>query len=120
MTQKQTKGESDYLKYRGRCRELAEQACREDKTLTLVKGYYYCPVWNSMEEHWWAVGKDGQIHDPTKGQFPSRGTGEYFPWDGHYECAECGRSLTEQEVHSAEGRYCFCSHVCHGRFVGVF
>ncbi len=31
---------SDYLKYRGKCKEMSEQLCATDPTLTLVRGYY--------------------------------------------------------------------------------
>lgn len=36
--------ETDYMKYRGKCKEMSEQACLLDSSLTLVRGYYYCPV----------------------------------------------------------------------------
>jgi hypothetical protein len=110
---------SDYLLYRGKCKELCESACSEDKTLNLVRGHYYCPIWNTEEPHWWTVRVDGTINDPTKNQFPSRGLGIYTPFDGIVLCAECGKEVAEEDA-SKEGNYAFCCVRCHGRFVGVF
>lgn len=49
---------SDYLKFRGKCKELSEAACAEDPSLALVRGHYYCPIWNVTEPHWWTVRPD--------------------------------------------------------------
>lgn len=108
-----------YRLFRGRCKELSEAACKEDPTLTLVRGHYYCPVWGTEEPHWWCVRADGTIHDPTKDQFPSRGLGLYVPFDGRVPCAECGEGMAEDAVEFAEGNYAFCSGRCYGRFVGL-
>jgi hypothetical protein len=104
---------------RGKCKQMAEAAVAADPALTLMTGHYYCPHWG-QQEHWWTVRAGGTVYDPTAAQFPSMGRGIYEPWDGTFECAECAKSLTRQEVGSAEGRYAFCSGRCHGRFVGVF
>lgn len=111
--------ESDYQRYRGRCKELSEAACTADPTLTLVRGHYYCPIWNSDEQHWWTVRPDGTIYDPSRKQFPSQGLGIYTPFNGLVACAACGKAVPEEEA-GIEGRYAFCSHLCHGRFVGVY
>ena len=108
-----------YRLYRGRCKELSEAAITEDPSLTLVRGHYYCPMWNRDEPHWWTLRKDGTIYDPSREQFPSRGHGIYTPFSGMVECAECGRELAEDDAR-IEGNYAFCSYMCHGRFVGVF
>lgn len=108
-----------YLKYRGRCKELSEAACAADPTLTLVRGHYFCPMWNSEEPHWWTVRSDGSVYDPSCAQFPSRGLGVYTPFDGMVSCAECGKEMDE-DVASFESNYAFCSSRCYGRFVGVF
>lgn len=108
-----------YRIFRGRCRELSEQACLDDPTLTLVRGHYYCPLWNTVEPHWWTVRPDGTIFDPTKDQFPSKGRGSYEPFDGTVECADCGKRMKEEEA-SIDGNYAFCSTLCHGRFVGIY
>lgn len=109
--------ETDYSKYRGRCREMAEAAVRADPTLILVRGRYICPIWNE-QNHWWTIRSDGTIFDPTKDQFPSKGIGEYVPFNGIVNCSQCGREGEEKEF-SYEGNYAFCSDTCHMLFVGL-
>lgn len=111
--------EEGYKKYRGRCRELSEAACREDPTLTLVRGHYFCPLWCSEEPHWWTVRQDGTIYDPTRLQFPSKGFGIYTPFNGVIACSNCGKEVQEEEA-DIDGNYAFCSHLCHGQFVGIY
>lgn len=96
---------------------MAEAAVAADLTLTLVRGFYYCPVWGK-QEHWWTIRSDGSVFDPTARQFPSKGMGDYVPFDGLVQCAECGKQMREQDA-SFDGRYPFCSYQCHGRFVGL-
>ena len=110
--------EDNYLKFRGKCKELSEAACTADPSLTLVRGHYYCPVWNTEEPHWWTVRPDGSIHDPTKLQFPSAGMGTYTPFNGMVICAHCQKDIPEEEA-SLESNYAFCSTRCHMRFVGL-
>lgn len=109
---------SDYLKFRGRCKELAEAAAQRDTTLRLVRGHYFCPIWNSEEPHWWCEKPDGTIVDPSCLQFPSAGLGVYTEFDGRIACAQCGKEITEAEA-IFESNYAFCSSACFGRFVGV-
>lgn len=109
---------SDYSTFRGKCKELSEAACLADQTLVLVRGHYFCPMWNRDEPHWWCVGKDGKINDPSKDQFPSRGLGVYTPFDGRVACSECGREEDEKDM-EFESNYAFCSTSCHMRFVGL-
>lgn len=110
---------SSHTKYRGKCKQFCEAAIASDPTLKLVRGHYYCPIWNSDEAHWWTVRPDGTIYDPTKAQFPSAGLGIYTPFSGLVNCAQCGKELPE-ELARLEGNYAFCSYSCHGKFVGVF
>lgn len=110
---------SDYLEYRGKCKELSELACFEDSELRLVRGHYYCPIWNREEQHWWTVSKDGTIHDPSKKQFPSNGLGIYTEFNGTVNCSNCGKQMKEEEA-SFDSNYVFCSNRCHGIFVGVY
>ncbi len=111
--------ESDYLKFRGKCKEYCEAAIKEDPTLTLVRGHYFCPIWNSNEQHWWTVKETGEIYDPTRLQFPSNGLGIYTEFDGQVECSQCGKIIPEEEAIFAS-RYGFCSNQCYGRFVGIY
>lgn len=105
--------QSDYLKYRGKCRQMAEQAAREDPSLRVVCGYYICPFWGE-QPHWWTVRPDGSIYDPTSAQFPSKGLGEYILWDGTLECEYCGKKVKPEEVYSYE-HHVYCSYTCFGR-----
>lgn len=110
--------DTDYLKYRGKCKEMSEALVAADPTLTLVRGHYLCPFWGE-QPHWWAKKQAGEIVDPTKDQFPSRGNGNYVEFDGNVECSNCGKKMKEDEA-SYESNYAFCSYECHGQFVGVF
>lgn len=109
----------DYQKYRGKCKEMSEAACAADPSLTLVRGTYFCPIWSSDEFHWWTVRQDGSIYDPTAAQFPSNGHGMYFPFDGYFDCSECGKKVKEDDAVGG-GNYIFCSNECYGRCVGVY
>ena len=110
---------SDYQQYRGKCKEMSEAAVLADPTLRLVRGHYFCPIWNREEPHWWCVKSDGTIVDPTARQFPSKGLGIYTEFDGRIACSECGKEVAEDEA-LIEGSYAFCSSKCYGFFVGVF
>lgn len=109
---------SNYEKYRGKCKEFAENACINDPSLTLIRGHYWCPIWNTNEPHWWTVKPNGEIFDPTKAQFPSNGLGTYTPFNGIIECAQCGKPVDEENAH-INGNYGFCSTPCAMRFVGL-
>jgi len=111
--------ESNYSMFRGKCRKFCEEAIKEDPTLKIVRGHYYCYVWNTNEPHWWTTREDGSIHDPTKLQFPSEGNGTYTPFNGKVNCSECGIELNEEDA-QFDSNYCFCSGTCQGRFVGVY
>lgn len=109
--------QSDYMKYRGKCKELSEAAVALDPALRLVRGTYWCPMWGN-QAHWWCEKSDGTIIDPSAKQFPSKGMGEYTEFNGVCECAECGKEVMEEEA-SFESRYAFCSDRCKLRFVGL-
>lgn len=115
----ESQASANYLKYRGKCKELSEKACINDPNLTLVRGYYFCPLWNTDEAHYWCVNPEGKIIDPSKLQFPSNGFGIYTPFNGMVECSECGKEIPEEEA-SHDSNYCFCSNLCHGRFIGIY
>jgi hypothetical protein len=109
---------SDYTKYRGKCKTFCEKAIGKDPTLTLVRGYYFCPIWNKEDQHWWTVKKDGSIYDPTKDQFPSKGHGIYREFDGTAPCEQCGKILNENEFQYM-GNYITCSTKCSMALVGL-
>ena len=108
---------SDYMKYRGKCKEYVDKALEEDSMLKAVRGHYYCPMWGK-QAHWWCVKQDGTIYDPTVDQFPNPHVGEYIPFDGIMSCDECGKIIKEEEA-DIDGNYAFCSLSCHMRFVGL-
>lgn len=111
--------ESDYQKYRGRCKEMSEALVKADPTLTLVRGHYYCPYWSvDPHPHWWVKDQEGNIIDPTALQFPSKGKGIYTEFDGTVECSQCGKEMKEEEARF-ESNYAFCSISCNMRFVGL-
>jgi hypothetical protein len=109
--------DTDYQKYRGKCKEMSEALIADNPNLTLVRGYYMCPFWGE-QPHWWVKDKDGTIIDPTKDQFPSKGRAEYVEFDGNIACSECGKSIKEEDA-DIDGNYAFCSYDCHARFVGL-
>lgn len=105
-----------YRQFRGKCKELSEAAVADDATLTLMRGYYFCPIWNAKDAHWWTMRSDGTIYDPTKDQFPSKGAGIYTPFNGVVECDQCGKKMTENEAaKNSIGKYAFCSYDCYLR-----
>lgn len=109
--------ESDYAKYRGKCKEFSEALIlsRPDLNLRLVRGYYYDYAWG-QQAHWWCEAPDGTRHDPTKDQFPSKGRGVYEEFDGFYECEVCGERVAEADMVPC-GSYPTCSDRCAMRLV---
>ena len=110
--------ETDYMKYRGKCKEMSGALILEHPNLRLVRGHYWCPISNRNEPHWWCVDKRGNVYDPTKKQFLSKGMGDYIEFDGVCECSQCGKKGQENEFHF-ESNYQFCSTPCHMKFVGL-
>jgi len=105
----------EYMKYRGRCKELAEKACHEDPELTLYRGWYHCPFWGK-QAHWWTERSDGTVLDPSKNQFPSRGAGYYEKYTDFIECEHCGKTITENKVYPVD-QHVYCSYECYGKDV---
>jgi len=108
---------SDYLTYRGRCKELAEDAVKSDPSLRLVRGYYLCPLWGK-QAHWWCVKSDGTIIDLSVKQFPTAGVGaEYVEYDGTLDCEHCGKTVHEQDAYKVD-HHAYCSDQCYARDIG--
>lgn len=59
---------TDYEKYRGKCKQLSEEAVRNNPELRLVRGHYYCTSWGK-EAHWWTVKPNGEILTQLKTSF---------------------------------------------------
>jgi hypothetical protein len=110
-----------YLKYRGKCKELAQKECDINKELTLVKGWYYCPIWNVKEQHWWCKDNKGNIVDPSRLQFPSGGVGDYEEYQGTFPCSNCGKEILEKDIKQefSQSVYILCSGDCYAKFVGL-
>ena len=109
--------QSDYEKYRGKCKEFSEVLIKKDPSLRLVREHYYCPIWGE-QEHWWCEDKTGKIIDPTKDQFPSKGSGEYIEFGGICICAECSIAVKEEDA-IFMSRYPVCSDRCARSLVGL-
>ena len=109
--------QSNYSKYRGKCKKFVDKICKEDSTLTPVRGHYICWAWGK-QAHWWAIDKKGKIIDPTVDQFPKPHIGEYIPFDGNIECEECGKIVPE-EAATIVGRHALCSSACCIQFLGI-
>ena len=107
---------TDYIKYRGKCKEMSEHLCKEDPTLTLQRGWYECPIWGK-QQHWWCTTPEGKIIDPTKDQFPSKGIGTYIKYAGVLVCEYCGTSIQEDDAYFVE-QHVYCSYRCYGKDVG--
>lgn len=78
----------------GECVEVTEAMAAAFPELRRVRGHYHCFVWGERG-HWWLETSSGEIVDPTKGQFPSKGIGEYVEWDESQQeptgkCPNCG------------------------------
>lgn len=109
---------TNYQKFRGKCKEMVDEAVANDPTLRAVRGHYHCPMWGE-QPHWWCERPDGTIFDPSAKQFPFGGKiGEYIEFNGMVVCAECGVEVPEDEAR-IEGNYGFCSTRCAMRFVGL-
>jgi len=107
--------QTDYQKYRGKCKEYSEKLCAENPHLRLVRGYYYCTAWGK-QEHWWVENASGNVIDPTKDQFPSKGSGVYEEFDGNLYCEYCGNPVHEDQAYF-NGHHGYCSYNCAYRDV---
>ena len=92
----------------GQCKDVTATMAAAFPELKQVRGHYYCAVWG-QRAHWWLVGTDGAVVDPTAAQFPSRGAGVYEPHvEGSPEptgrCGGCGGYVY--------GGGSFCSEEC--------
>lgn len=111
--------QTNYMKYRGKCKEMSEALVKENPELRLVRGWYDCPIMG-REGHWWCEDKNGTIIDPTKLQFPSAGLGDYIEFDGWCDCDQCGARFHEKTPGAMfQGRYMLCSPECFGDMVGI-
>ena len=107
---------TNYLKYRGKCKELCEELTQTQSGLELVRGYYYDAFWGK-QTHWWCKDEFGNILDPSKKQFPDQ-NGEYEEFDGWIECSNCSKKLHENDQGIIfQSNYVFCDGTCYIKFV---
>ncbi len=97
----------------GTCREATEDMQKEFPHLRRVRGHYYCPIWGERK-HWWLEDEQGNVIDPTREQFPSKGMGEYVEW-GEDQPEPIGKCINC-------GCYCYdgkdvCCEDCHNEFM---
>jgi hypothetical protein len=104
---------------RGKCAEVTKAMHERFPELNRVRGYYYCFAWGKRA-HWWLVDARGNVIDPTASQFPSKGNGEYMPWDETQaeptgRCFNCGEFCYNNETCCSES--CGIEYVefCTGR-----
>jgi hypothetical protein len=109
-----TNEQSDYSKYRGKCKQFCEELLAKNPKLTLIRGYYHCAYWGK-QPHWWCEDQDGNIIDPTIKQFPDK-NGEYEKFSGIFNCSNCGVE-TEESKSTIYGNYIFCSGECLIKFI---
>lgn len=107
---------TDYIKFRGKCRELSERYVDLHPDHQIVKGWYHCPIWGK-QPHWWTQNIfTGKIHDPSVKQFPSKGLGEYEEYMGILECEYCGKKVSEDEAYFVD-QHIYCCYEHYGRDV---
>lgn len=104
--------DTDYIKFRGKCKEMSEKFIKDhpELNLELARGWYHCPFWGK-QEHWWCVEYDGKIHDPTAKQFPSKGLGHYEEYIGVLNCEYCSEEVKEEDVYLS-GHHVYCNYEC--------
>jgi hypothetical protein len=96
----------------GQCREVTERMAADFPELIRVRGHYYDIAWGERE-HWWLMTAEGDVVDPTARQFPTKGSGEYVPWDESRPeptgiCPNCGEYVYD-------GNTC-CSDACSSAY----
>ena len=97
----------------GKCKEVTQKMQNVFPELTLIRGFYHCPIWK-QRCHWWLVDSQNNVIDPTARQFPSNGSGEYIRWN------EKDKEPTGKCINC--GEYCYdggtvCSDKCGREFV---
>lgn len=106
----------------GLCREAAEDMAKAFPALKVVRGHVHC-LWGKRG-HWWCVDPEGNIVDPTVGQFPWVESYEEFHEGDEYrigKCMNCGEEIwgsSPEAVHSTM----FCGQACESamaHYLGV-
>lgn len=87
---------------RGKCDKFAKAMLEAFPELTLQVGFYYCSAWG-QQQHFWCLAPEefafagSLVVDPTRDQFPSKGTGLYVHLEEEErpigKCANCGELI---------------------------
>lgn len=100
----------------GKCAEATKEMVAAFPELTRVPGHVY-GTWGKRA-HWWCETADGQVVDPTVGQFPDPFL-EYERWIPGDEvrvgkCMNCGREIWRalQTLEEEPPRESFCDAMC--------
>jgi hypothetical protein len=104
----------------GKCDEYTLKMQAVFPELTRMKGFYHCPIWG-QRTHWWLITDFGEVVDPTKAQFPSKGTCEYEELlDIELEdrlpcgkCMNCGEEIYKKNFYASD----MCSEECGKSFL---
>lgn len=96
----------------GKCHEYCLEMQKVFPELQLVRGHYYCLIWGKRE-HWWLKINDTVV-DPTKDQFPTKGTGNYIELDSNEpeptgRCPNCGEYCYDNKY--------LCSDYCEKSYL---
>jgi hypothetical protein len=97
----------------GQCKKICEEMNKVFPELKLIRGHYFCPIWEERG-HWWLVNHNNDIIDPTAIQFPSKGEGLYIPWDESQaeptgKCPNCGELIFDGRYVHKECEIAFIS-----------
>ena len=93
----------------GECHKYCKEMKEVFPELEIKKGFYYDFQWGERM-HGWLVDPEGNIVDPTKNQYPSRGNGKYVELKEEElptgMCPNCGELIfdgkyTHKECHDA-------------------
>ncbi len=90
----------------GKCEELTKRMALAFPELHRIRGHYNCPI-DGRLPHWWMLSPNGEVIDPTRNQFSSKGQGRYEPHVGPEPtgtCLCCGALVYDGQT--------FCSQKC--------
>jgi len=100
----------------GTCQSATREMVETFPELKAIPGHVMVAPAGRVE-HWWCVTPQGEIVDPTAGQFGA-GVGEYIPWTPGTQvrvgrCMNCGEDIYKAVEALGGDRECICSPECH-------
>jgi hypothetical protein len=112
---------NNYLKYRGKCKELSNELEKKNPDLIVVKGWYHCPIWGKQQHYWCKNKKTGEIVDPSVKQFPSSMYADesfYEEYNGFLYCEFCNKTVKETDA-KFYIHHVYCSTECLYKDIGL-